>query len=88
MIQGEEAVERVRVLVETWCDRRCLRALRYILQGFPPMSPLNDGWGELKIALENVRAFARNELDDQEFEAINDLIRLIDRTVNRSGTQI
>jgi len=38
--------------------------------------------------LENVRAFARSELDDQEFEAINDLIRLIDRTVNRSGTQI
>jgi hypothetical protein len=88
MIQSDEAVERIRALVETWCDRRCLRALRYVLQGFPLTSPLTDGWGELKIALENVRAFAREELGNQELETINELIRSIDRIVNRSGTQV
>jgi hypothetical protein len=87
-MQSEEVLERVRVLVETWCARRCLRALRHILQGFPLTSLLTDGWGEFKNALENVRAFARGELGNQELETINELIRSIERIVNRSATQI
>src|SRR5713101_6555203 len=33
--------ETLQNLVEGWCDRRCLRALRAILRGYPLTSPQN-----------------------------------------------
>jgi hypothetical protein len=40
----------IRCLVEAWCDRRCLVALRNILRAYPMPSPLTDSWGELLTA--------------------------------------
>lgn len=68
----------VQGLVESWCDRRCLRALRAILKGYPLVSPLSDGRGELRLALENVRAFAREEITSQELLAIDNVIRQLE----------
>ena len=56
---NEQLFSKIQKLVEAWCDRRCLIALRQILPGYPLTSPLTDGWGELLIALKNVSAFAR-----------------------------
>ena len=71
-------LEVIQGLVESWCDRRCLRALRAVLQGYPLMSPLGDGWGELRLALENVRAFAREEITTEELRAVDNLIRQLE----------
>ena len=75
----------IQRLVEAWCDRRCLRALRNILRGYPLVSPLGDGWGELLIALQDVRAFARDELTAEEFRVLEDCIRAVDTTVHRTA---
>ena len=68
-------LEVIQGLVESWCDRRCLRALRAVLRGYPLVSPLGDGWKELRLALENVHAFAREEITAQELRTLNNLIR-------------
>ena len=39
----------ILTLVEGWCDRRCLKALGWILRGYPLTSPLGDGWGDLLV---------------------------------------
>jgi hypothetical protein len=83
MDEREQLFQNIRGLVEAWCDRRCLRALRAILRGYPLTSPLTDGWGELLIALQDVRAFARDELTADERTAVEDCIRVVDRVVHR-----
>ncbi|MGD0831757.1 MAG: hypothetical protein ABR907_12485 [Terracidiphilus sp.] len=78
MIENDKQFfDRLRSLVEAWCDRRCLGALRFILQAYPMPSGLTDSWGELEIALANVRAFARKELTDSELQSVEQLIGTI-----------
>ena len=61
-------------LVEAWCDRRCLRALREIL-GAPVVGlRLTDDWALLVSALEGVRAFAKGELTEEEAVQVDQLI--------------
>jgi hypothetical protein len=74
----------VQTLVEDWCDRRCLKALSWILRGYPLTSPLGDGWGDLLVALQNVRAFAQSELTDAERAAVDECIRAVDSAVHRT----
>ena len=73
----------LRSLVDSWCDRRCLGALRLILTAYPMPSGLTDSWGELETALANVRAFARNELTDSELESVEEAIRTIRKAMGR-----
>jgi hypothetical protein len=79
----ENILESVKVLVDVWCDRRCLSALRFILHGYPLSSPLTDGWAELLKALEDVRVFAKGEITEEETQTINQLIGSISRIVYR-----
>jgi hypothetical protein len=77
---SEEFLETINKLIEAWCDRRCLSALRAILAGWPMgMPPLTDSWHELLIALQNVRAFARGETTDEEKRLLDECILAIDR---------
>ena len=91
MVVGHHGMEKntdhlfvtLQNLVEGWCDRRCLRALRAILRGYPLTSPLTDGWGELLTALQDVRAFAWSELTDAERTTVDDCIRLVETALHR-----
>lgn len=76
-------IEEVDRLVVGWCDRRCLRALRAILSGWPLSSGLTDDWGNLLDALEKIRAFAREELTESEARAVEDLIHDLQQLLNR-----
>jgi hypothetical protein len=80
---NEQLLSAVQRLVEAWCDRRCLGALRHILAGYPLTSPLTDGWGELYDALRNVRSFSRDELAHVEMDAVNELITEVGKIVYR-----
>ena len=82
---NKQLFSSLQQLVEAWCDRRSLRALRNILRGYPLVSPLGDGWGELLIALQNVRAFARDELTAEEFKVLEDCIRAVDTALHRTA---
>jgi hypothetical protein len=78
-----ELQREVGTLVDQWCDRRSLRALREVLAGYPLASGLTDSWGELLKALEGVRAFARNEITDAEADQLEHLIAAASAIVYR-----
>jgi hypothetical protein len=80
---NEEFFGVLRALIEKWCDRRCLKALYRILGGYLGFNGLTDSWGDLRTALQDVRAFARNELTPDELKDVDDLIRAVDRALNR-----
>jgi hypothetical protein len=80
---NEQLFASIQKLVEAWCDRHCLGALRSILLAYPLSSPFTDGWGELLIALQNVRALARHEVTAEEFKVLEDCIRAVDAVLHR-----
>ncbi|MFI5127655.1 MAG: hypothetical protein ACHQJX_12585 [Candidatus Acidiferrales bacterium] len=82
MKDNEELFRTIRGLVDAWCDRRCLVALRLILRGYPLGSPLGDGWGQLLVALQDVRASARGELTEAECATADDCIRTNDNALH------
>jgi hypothetical protein len=82
---NEQLFARIQKLVEAWCDRRCFGALRRILPAYPLSSPLTDGWGELLVALQDVRAFARDELTAEEFKVLEDCVRAVETALHRTG---
>jgi hypothetical protein len=53
-------------LVDSWCERRCLKALRYILIAWPLTSGLTDDVADLLEALKKVRLMAKDELIKDE----------------------
>jgi hypothetical protein len=69
----------VNRLVDAWCERRSLGALREVLRAWPLSSGQTDEWAELREALAGVRAFAGNELTDRELEVVEESIASIDR---------
>ncbi len=77
-------IEEVERLVDGWCERRSLRALRAILSVWPLTSGLTDDWGNLLDALEKVRAFARDELTENEARVVEDLIHDVQQVVHRT----
>jgi hypothetical protein len=74
---------RLSQLVDAWCERRCLSALRHILAGWPLASGLTDEWADLLDSLKNVRAFASDELTDDEQTSVDELVRAIEAVVYR-----
>ncbi len=82
---GEQVFKQVGELVDAWCERRCLNALRFVLQGWPLSNLLTDGWGDLLKALENVRAFAAKELTEQDAQKLADSIVKATKIVYRTS---
>ena len=85
--QAAKIIEQIDRLVAAWCDRRCLRALRAVLSGWPLSGGLTDNWADLLDALEKVRAFARNELTEDEARAVEDLIHDVQRVVSMARSE-
>ncbi len=83
MTPGEALLRELAPLVDAWCDRRCVRALRHILPGWPLVSGLTDEWAELEKALKDVRSFAQKELTAGELAKIDELIPQVHRIVHR-----
>ena len=83
MDSNHEFFAALRALIEKWCDRRCLKALYRILGAYLSFNGLTDSWGELRAALQDVRAFARTELTPDELREVDDLIRAADRVLHK-----
>jgi hypothetical protein len=80
---NESFLVALRVLIDTWCDRRCLKALNNVLGAYLAFDGLTDSWADLSVALQNVRAFARTELSAQEIEELNGLIRAAEEALSQ-----
>jgi adenylate kinase family enzyme len=74
--------EQVKELVDRWCDRRDLRSLRLILDGWPRVSGLTDEWARLMEALRSLRADRR--LPDDEQAIVERLVVQVEQMVYRS----
>ncbi|MGH7283144.1 MAG: hypothetical protein ACRELY_16585 [Polyangiaceae bacterium] len=83
MSKSTKIIETVAHLIDQWCERRCLRALRHILRAWPLHSGLTDEWGELLTALERVRAFAKSELTEEEQAQLEEGIHETAQIVHR-----
>ena len=83
VVTGEHPIDdQVKELVDRWCDRRDLRALRTILSGWPRVSGLTDEWAQLMEALRSLRADRR--LPEDELATIERLVVEVERIVYRS----
>ena len=83
--EAPNIIQEVEGLVAAWCDRRALRALRAILSGWPLTSGLTDDCGDLLTALERVRAFARDDLSEQEMRTVEKAIHEVQMVIERRG---
>jgi hypothetical protein len=63
-------------LVDGWCERRALGPLRIILQVYPLVNPLTDGWQDLYDGLRDARSSFRDELPEDEQERLHRAILL------------
>ena len=71
-------------LVDGWCERRVLCPLRYLLQSYPFANGLTEDWHRLYESLKEVRAFCREELNDDERTQIGNVIVAIQQLLERS----
>jgi|WetSurMetagenome_2_1015567.scaffolds.fasta_scaffold797118_1 hypothetical protein len=78
----DEANKIVSELIDAWCERRAIRALRILLPAWPH-NGLTDGVAELADALRGVRARARTELTDEEVAQLSTALGTYDRVVHQ-----
>jgi hypothetical protein len=69
-----DVMREVAQLVDAWCERRCLRALREMLGGMPIDEQGVDEWADVRDALVAVRAYAAHELTEDELASVERLI--------------
>src|SRR5687768_2299403 len=74
--------QTVQALIDGCCEKRNLQALRLVLPAYPP-GALTDDWGDLLIALKQVRISCRDDLELKEMETVIALIHQVERTLER-----
>jgi len=79
----EQVLQKIKYLIEHWCDRRALRPLRYILNAYPLSSGLTDEWGQLLDALKSIKTQSRTDLRNEELEKVSELIISVNNIVYR-----
>jgi len=79
---GEDFFRDLGLLIEAWCDRRCLHALADVLPAFTSFNGLTDGWGELTAAL-NAAFLSKDALTGHEREMVARLRRAAEDAVHR-----
>jgi hypothetical protein len=88
MATDSEAFTLLDRLVDGWCERRALRPLSIILRSYPMVSPLSDGWHELRSALRDLRALRDPDVTDAEAEAVENALRSVEKTLGASGWKL
>jgi hypothetical protein len=73
----------LRSLIDSWCDRRALKPLSWLLGPYLAFNGLTDSWGEIVSALKGVRAYCREDFSGTELETIDALIRAAEGAVHR-----
>jgi hypothetical protein len=72
-------------LVDAWCERRALGALRIVLSAWwpPPMGyALTDDWERLRSGLRHVRAMEKERMTEEERNQLNRAIAMTDQALH------
>lgn len=64
-------------LIDSWCERRCLKPLCFILREYPLCSELSDGWGILLEALLEIKGICCHELTLEERRLLGEVIHTL-----------
>jgi hypothetical protein len=79
----DEFIEKQAFLIDRWCSRKQLKPLRHLLNGEASLNGLTDGWEEMLTELKTIRAQNKEELKQDEFEIIVELIHVVETVLNR-----
>ena len=71
----------VETLVNAWCDRRELHALKEVLCGWPLAGGLTDDWGMLARSLQSISGIC--SLPENERQSAKQLYVEIDSMIRR-----
>jgi hypothetical protein len=80
----EDFFERLRKLIDGWCEERNLNALSTVLPSYLAFNGLTDGWSELRDAIKALRASGMDAYSGNDWRSINDLLHYADRALDRS----
>lgn len=82
-MSNADFLDRLKELVEVWCDRRALRPLARVLPAYTAFNGMTEGWGTLLAALKNVLTFCPEDITKTEASKLGDLIRSAKDAVHR-----
>lgn len=77
MNKNHEIFPKLDKLIDSWCDRRCLKPLCFILRDYPLCSELSDGWRVLLEALLEIKGICTHELTLEERRLLGEVISAI-----------
>ena len=78
----EELFKKIDELINSWCERRALGALRFILNAYPLHNNLTDGWFALLNALKDIRNIEEECLIEEETEIVRDMIQSVEKALH------
>ena len=67
----------VNELIDGWCQRRALDALKRLLPAWPMKSEDSDAWRKLENALSQTRSGTRKSISDVEIPRLNEAIEIV-----------
>lgn len=82
---NEDFYQAIEGLINAWCDRRNLKALRFILNSWPFVSGLTDEWEALSESLKSIRSFCKKEITEDELDIVNTLSAEVDKLLSKRG---
>lgn len=78
MNNTNDIAPKIDHLVDSWCARRALKPLRFILRSYPLHSGLTDEWGELLSSLKDIKGLCRSELTGDEKKTLVELVNAVE----------
>jgi hypothetical protein len=73
-------------LIDSWCERRALRPLSYILRSYPGVLAHTDQQFELLDALKDVKGLCRDDLTTDELRLITQAHDFLEERLERKVT--
>ena len=79
----EEFIRNQEFLIDRWCSRKQLKPLRHLLNGQASLNGLTDGWSDMLTELKTIRSQCTDELQQDEFEKLVQLIHYAQAALER-----
>lgn len=79
-----EIVSKIDELINSWCGRRALKPLRFILESYPLGSGLTDEWFAVLESLKNIKGLCGSELTNEEKKLLVELVKSVEDIVYRN----
>jgi len=83
MNNTNDILQKINTLVDSWCERRALKPLRFILRAYPLSNGLTDEWGALLDSLKDVKGLCGSELTNEEKKTLVELVNAVEDVVHR-----